>query len=121
MSLGKLWGSGEVDRDTNQDITSLSVFLECDLKQAHPLILRLALEADRPDWLKGVNQLNHLPRFRFLNEVEMPFLYAVDETDERTEIVRWVVEELKHEWCLSMLSIHFASDYDAVLYRLRWG
>lgn len=108
-----------------QNLAAAENFLGCKWGEADKIIqLMLMNKPDRPEWLKGVHQLDHLPRFlplRHHTESAISFPIPVIRQKEIAERVRWIIEFLGGRWGMGAAGFSFIDPQDAFAYRMRWN
>lgn len=97
---------------------SLVDFFGCRLDSVNPILLRLGLKNDRPEWLRLRPKLVDLPRWG-AGEHIIPITSRITPSEVAERLV-WVVEELEGEWYMTPKGFHFADVKECVHFKLRW-
>lgn len=79
---------------------------------------RVALQADCPDWLRGICLESEMPRRVMGPDLEFRFVVPASE-GERALLIDWIVEYLTGGWNINNRWVSFNTVFDAVVYRLR--
>jgi hypothetical protein len=103
-----------------QGIVDTVVFFGRFLNEVNPIILRLAMREDKPEWLRERPKLPDLPRWSVESDqlIRVPKAITPDEVGDH---IVWIVENLHEEWCLTHEGFMFSNLSEAIHYKLRWG
>ncbi len=123
MSLGKLWSNSTVDAlaEIGREIGDVQTFLGAPIARIEPIILRLALRTDRAEWLRGAHHVGLLPRFQWSTGCGFEKFPIPEQIEPRCDIIEWVVEQLRDTWFFDSRYVYLDSEYDRVMFRLRWS
>jgi hypothetical protein len=124
MSLGQVWGQGMFETliDIGKSSASLEEHLGKPVDLVDTLVLQLAIDTNKAEWLRGAWRNQHLPRYR--SDIGFSCFTCYEMTIpmfEKSEVIIWIIENLKGSWMIQNNRVIFDQDYDAVLYLLRWG
>jgi hypothetical protein len=107
-----------------KNLAANEAFMGCKWGEADKMIqLMLMNKTERPEWLRGVNQMEALPRFTALRhhpDDAAVFPIPVIRQAEIAERVRWIVEFLGGPWAMGSSGFAFVDPQDAFAYRMRW-
>lgn len=103
------------------DWEGLQAFFGKPLHRVNQLLLRVAINQDQPEWLRGLTAMKELPRYtddqlEHQVTVNRRRLTAV----ETSEMVCWVVEELHGRWAVDQSGFWFEDVKEAIFFKLRW-
>jgi hypothetical protein len=95
-------------------------FFGCGSHRVNPFLLRIAMNEDRPEWLRGCPKLHLLPRWEpnAENLIKISKRISVGAVCER---LIWVVEELQNGWCLTEDGFLFEDQKEAIHFKLMWS
>lgn len=95
-------------------------FFGCGSHKVNPILLRMGLRKDRPEWLRHRPKLHQLPRWKAGCEtvVFAPKRITVPQVAER---LVWIVEELQGAWCMTTDGFCFEDDREGVHFKLMWS
>lgn len=110
-----------LDRRLLREAADLTDFFGHPLNRVHDLLLLMArTSSPPPEWLRGTCKLTHLPRYRPMRSgarISMVGLAKV----EVAKRISWIITHQTGSWCVAGTSLLFATDRDAVHFRLRWS
>jgi len=95
-------------------------FFGCGSHKVNPILLRIGMREDRPEWLRHRPKLQQLPRWTPNGEHLVP-------TSKRTTVplvaerLIWIVDELQGGWCLTTEGFIFEDAREAVHFKLMWS
>lgn len=90
-----------------------------NLTRVDHLNMQIAINADYPEWLRGIAKESGLPRRVMHAEFEFRFVVPPTEA-ERGVLAAWIVETCHGAWDINNRFVLFEDPEDAVHYRLKW-
>lgn len=95
-------------------------FFGCGSNKVNPILLRMSMREDRPEWLRHRPKLQQLPRWKKGCESVVPASKRIT-PPQVAERLRWIVEELELGWCMTTEGFCFEDDREAVHFKLMWS
>ncbi|RYD62906.1 MAG: hypothetical protein EOP83_13440 [Verrucomicrobiaceae bacterium] len=107
------------------NLAKVDALLGCPLNEADKLIQHMIMLKPRPQWLQGMNRMDHLPRYTpWTPHADNPtislFPIPVIRQSLIAERVVWIIEFLGGPWGIGSESIFFIDPQDGFSYRMRW-